>query len=140
MDIVICSRDNNNIDVAHYFLEDKYSQPYEHRSRDILNLCRENMQIAKNLWNWWLVFVRSQTPGFARLLVFAVFCQCSWTLLRTKPQCLECGFRKKLLSNFVDICFLWLVKWPSSWTILRVRGSIYVLTKLNTSLENHTIE
>ena len=44
MDIVICSRDNNNIDVAHYFLEDKYSQPYEHRSRDISNLCHENMQ------------------------------------------------------------------------------------------------
>ena len=27
-------------------------------------------------------------------------------------------------SNFADICFLWLVKWSSSWAVLRVRGRI----------------
>ena len=58
MDIVVCSRDNNNVDIAHYFLEDKNSQPYEHRQN--IRLIDSGIDTESGLS--WCSFLRPQKP------------------------------------------------------------------------------
>ena len=58
MDIVVCSRDNNNVDIAHYFLEDKNSQPYEHRLN--IRLIESGIDTESGLS--WCSFLRPQKP------------------------------------------------------------------------------
>ena len=58
MDVIVCSRENNNVDISHYFLEDKNSQPFEHRSRIRLI----DFGIDNESGISWCTFVRPQRP------------------------------------------------------------------------------
>ena len=81
MDVIVCSRENNNVDISHYFLEDKNSQPFEHRSRIRLI----DFGIDNESGISWCTFVRPQRPV-------------------SISQCTDLGTRlRRVLSDFSDI-------------------------------------